>query len=72
MHGETGFLCTPGDLEDLAAHCLKLLRDENLRHEIGRRGRIYALQEFDVYRMVDQMASLYEELIESMLLRSPR
>lgn len=71
VHRETGFLCTPGDLEGQAVHCLKLLGDEKLCHEIGRRGRTYALQEFDVHRMVDQMAILYEELIESMLLRPP-
>jgi glycosyltransferase involved in cell wall biosynthesis len=65
VHGETGFLCSSGDLEDLAAHCLKLLGDEHLRVEIGQRGRVYAVQEFDVHRMVQQMAALYEELLES-------
>ena len=65
LHGETGYLCTPGDLDDLAVNCLLLLRDERLRTEMGQKGRAYAIQEFDVHRMVNQMATLYEELLES-------
>ena len=64
LHGETGYLCTPGDLDDLAANCLLLLRNERLRTEMGQKGRAYAIQEFDVHRMVNQMAALYEELLE--------
>ena len=63
LHGETGYQCNYGDLDDLTAHCLILLQDESLRTEMGRRGRNYALQEFDVHRMVSQMAALYEELL---------
>jgi glycosyltransferase involved in cell wall biosynthesis len=63
VSGKTGFLCTPGDLHDLSDHCLNLLRDKNLRTEMGRQGRAYALDEFDVYRMVDQTMALYENLL---------
>jgi len=65
LHGETGYLCTPGDLDDLAANCLLLLRDEHLSTEIGQKGRAYAIQEFDVRKMVNQVASMYEELVEN-------
>jgi len=65
LHGETGYLCNPGDLDDLAANCLLLLRDEHLRTEMGQKGRAYAIQEFDVYRMVSQIANLYDDLLEN-------
>ena len=65
LHGETGFQCDSGDLEDLAEHCLILLRDECLRAEMGRRGRNHAIHEYDVHKMVDQMAALYDELLIS-------
>ena len=64
LQGETGYQCNYGDLDGLAAYCLKLLRDERLRAEMGQRGRDHAIQEFDVHRMVQQMAALYEELLE--------
>jgi glycosyltransferase involved in cell wall biosynthesis len=64
IHGETGCLCAPGDLDDLAANCLLLLQDENLRTEMGKKGRFYAIQEFDVHRMVSQLTTLYEDLLE--------
>jgi glycosyltransferase involved in cell wall biosynthesis len=65
VHGETGYQCNYGDLDNLAAYSLKLLRDEHLRTEMGQRGRIFAIQEFDVHRMTHQMEALYEELLEN-------
>ncbi len=63
-HGETGFLCEPGEIAELAGHCLTLLRNPNLRRVMGQRGREFANREFDVRRMVAQIAYLYEVLLE--------
>jgi glycosyltransferase involved in cell wall biosynthesis len=63
-HGETGFLCAPGDLDGLTAHCLELLRDPARRRAMGTRGREWATSEFDVRSMVSQIADLYEGLLE--------
>jgi glycosyltransferase involved in cell wall biosynthesis len=65
IHGETGCLCTPGDLDDLAANCVILLQDESLRTEMGKKGRAYAIQEFDVHRMVSNLKTLYDDLLEN-------
>ncbi len=62
-HGKTGFLCDPGDLTDMAAYCVQLLRDRKLREKMGARGRERALQEFDIRHMVHQIESLYYELL---------
>ncbi len=37
--GVTGLLCRPGDPEDIAGQCLRLARDEALRHHTAEAGR---------------------------------
>ncbi len=63
--GETGFLCFPGDLDEMAACCLTLLQDSLMRQRMAESCRRFALEEFDVNRMVEQIALLYEEVIRS-------
>jgi glycosyltransferase involved in cell wall biosynthesis len=62
-HGETGYLCAPGNVEEAAGYCLELLRDLEKRRRMGQRGRAFARQEFDVRVMVAQIAALYEDLL---------
>jgi glycosyltransferase involved in cell wall biosynthesis len=61
--GKTGYLCQPGDLDAMAAGCLDLLRDAPLRANMADSCRKFALDEFDVNRMVEQIACLYEEIL---------
>lgn len=63
-HGETGYLGEPGDLQEMAGHCLVLLEDAGRRRMMGQRGREHALREFDVRTMVAQIAALYEQLLK--------
>jgi glycosyltransferase involved in cell wall biosynthesis len=63
LHGEVGYLCDSGDMDALAIHCLQLLRDPQLRHAMGRKGRKWAAREFDVRQMVAQIDGLYDELL---------
>jgi glycosyltransferase involved in cell wall biosynthesis len=35
-HGETGLLYRPGDVDELATACDRLLADEALRHKLGK------------------------------------
>lgn len=62
-HGETGYLCEPGDLDQAAAYCVQLLTQPTLHASMGTRGRNFALHEFDVRQMVSQIAALYETLL---------
>ncbi len=62
-HGETGYLCQPGELRPMADFCLTLLRNPELRRAMGARGQTFARQEFDVRQMVAQIAALYEQLL---------
>jgi glycosyltransferase involved in cell wall biosynthesis len=61
--GLTGYLCDPGDLDGLAAACLRLLEDPALRDEFGRRGQTVARREFDLREMITRIEDLYEALL---------
>jgi glycosyltransferase involved in cell wall biosynthesis len=62
-HGETGYLCQPGDLTQMASYCETLLKDPLLSRTMGERGRKFVLSEFDLNRMIFQIEALYRELL---------
>jgi len=47
VHGETGFLCAPGDSAELARRLAQLLDDDGLRRRMGDAGRRRAESEYD-------------------------
>lgn len=61
--GETGYLCPPGALDEMASRCIELLRDPDKRLAMGKRGQVYASKEFDVRQMVAQIDAVYTELL---------
>ena len=69
--GITGFLCDPGCLDSMAEACSRLLRNPQLRREMGRRGRERAIQEFSLDRMVGDIEALYTDLLEQEGIRIP-
>jgi glycosyltransferase involved in cell wall biosynthesis len=58
--GETGYLCQPGDLENMASCCTTLLQDARLRSSMAERCHQVALDEYDLNHMIAQIAELYE------------
>lgn len=63
LHGVTGLVVTPGDVEELAAALGLLLDDDSLRAELGRRARARLLDGFTLDVMVDRVLGVYEELV---------
>ena len=63
--GETGLVVPARDTEALTAAINRLLSDEKLRTEMGRKGRERARREFSHEIMVDRVLALYESLYES-------
>jgi glycosyltransferase involved in cell wall biosynthesis len=61
--GDNGYLCTPGEVEEMAKRCQELVRDPLKRLEMGKRGRAYATQEYDLRHMITQIEVLYEQLL---------
>ncbi|NOX44466.1 MAG: glycosyltransferase [Caldiserica bacterium] len=61
--GETGFLVAPGDYDAAAGRVLELLRDEDLRRELGTRGREHVRENFLITRLLRDWLSLIRELL---------
>jgi glycosyltransferase involved in cell wall biosynthesis len=62
LHGETGYLVTPRQPQEMAERILCLLSNDKLCDEMGYRAREYS-ERFSSERMVEQIASLYTELL---------
>lgn len=58
-HGECGLLYDVGDVESMAEGSLRILKDEELRREMGRKGRERAIAMFSSDRIVPQYEALY-------------
>jgi glycosyltransferase involved in cell wall biosynthesis len=67
VSGETGYLCPPGALDEMASCCLGLLQDAPLRQRMAVSCRQFAVTEFDLTHMVAKIAELYEEQIKKKL-----
>jgi glycosyltransferase involved in cell wall biosynthesis len=58
-HAKTGYLCNPGKVEEMAEYCVDLLENPKKCMEMGKMGREYALEEFDLNKMIKQIEELY-------------
>ncbi len=68
-NGETGFLVEPEDSKKLAESIIKLLSDENLRKEIGEKGREIVDPIFRKEYMLEKIIDLYNSLLDKELSR---
>ncbi len=64
-HNETGFLIGAEDVDALTGAIIKLLGNENLSREFGRRGREIAYRDFSSERQVEAVLSLYDSVLSS-------
>jgi len=64
-HGETGLLAPEGDAAGVAAHLDTLLADRGLGDEMGRRGREFACDVFDLRTQCGRLETLYDGVVNS-------
>lgn len=62
VHGETGLLCPPRDVEAFSQALGALLSDADLRARMGAAGRARLLAHFQAGHMVEQTLALYQRL----------
>lgn len=62
VHGETGFLFTPGDESALAAHLRTLLGDPALRARMSLAARAHVERNFDLGRQTAKLEAIYDEV----------
>tara|TARA_B100000780_G_scaffold278726_2_gene253375 strand:- start:10 stop:1173 length:1164 start_codon:yes stop_codon:yes gene_type:complete len=62
--GKTGCLVPARDPLALANSIEKLLNDDTMRIKFGKAGRVFAENQFDVYKIVQKHMSLYEAMLK--------
>ena len=62
-HGETGLVVPPGDVVALRNALACLFKDEQLRKDMGERGRLRVMTEFTAARMVSRTIELYRQIV---------
>lgn len=60
VDGETGFLCTPGDLDRFTSRTRQLLSDEELHQDMAEAARNRAVNVFDINRVVPTYENYYD------------
>ncbi len=69
IEGETGFLVPPKNPEALAEAIIKLLENKSLAHRMGMAGKERVKQHFPLEKMIRETESLYDSLLEKMMIR---
>ena len=59
-HGQTGFLLEPDDLDGLVAALVELVKNSQLRADIGRRARAYVEENHSLDRLPAYLSGLYD------------
>ena len=62
--GETGFLSEIGNVEKMSEDAVKLLQDQNLRRQFGRRGRELAISRYGTEIIIPQYIKFYEKVLD--------
>ena len=62
--GDTGWICRPGDVDDLARVLRSAVADRQALHVRGARARERIVREFSVERLVATTAARFEELLD--------
>ncbi len=65
VHGETGLLVPPRDVEALTSALRTLIQDADLRRKMGNTGRARALERFGIDRMLDAMEGVFASVVRS-------
>ena len=62
LDGVSGFLVPERDVEALAGRIEQLVRDPQLRARMGREGRAFVKQHYDIERLNDRLVGIYRSL----------
>jgi glycosyltransferase involved in cell wall biosynthesis len=68
IHGVTGFMSDPGNVEEMARYAVRLLSDDELLNQF----RINALEQakqFDIANILPDYESYYEEIIKNSIVK---
>jgi len=63
IDGKTGFLCEEGQVDDLAEKIKVLLRNPDLRNEMGQAGYRWVKDTFDLKAQTEKLEQFYDEIL---------
>ena len=63
IDGENGYLVSLADTQTIADRAIEILSDEKKQQAMGRRGREWAVEQFNTERVIPQYERLYERVI---------
>ncbi len=64
-HGENGWLVEPGDIDELAAVILKLLRSPDERARLGHEARRDAVTRYSWDQYIERLEQIYRDVLEN-------
>jgi glycosyltransferase involved in cell wall biosynthesis len=64
-NGVTGLIVEPGNADELAQAIVRLIRDPELRGNLGRAGREKVLNEYDPLKIARQNIEVYEQAVKA-------
>jgi rhamnosyl/mannosyltransferase len=64
QHGKTGYIVSPGNVEELAKSMRHLISNSRLRKEMGEAGRMRVEQHFTAAKMAAAMLEVYREMLK--------
>jgi glycosyltransferase involved in cell wall biosynthesis len=64
-NGRDGLLVAPADLEGLSEALARLMDDEALRERIAKSGRMRVMEQYDLRRSVEKLASIFTERVKN-------
>jgi len=64
VENETALLANLHDTTTFSTHLLKLVEDDGLRYRLGANSRQHVMQRFSYQRLVNDMSTLYHELLQ--------
>ncbi|MEP7337633.1 MAG: N-acetyl-alpha-D-glucosaminyl L-malate synthase BshA [Acidobacteriota bacterium] len=64
IDGENGYLVSLGDTQTIAERAIEILSDEKKQRAMGRRGREWAVEQFNTERVIPQYERLYERVMD--------
>ncbi len=59
VDGEMGFLCDVGDVGAMSEHALQILSEDKLRKRMGEAGRAWAIDQYQITRVIPQYQAYY-------------
>jgi colanic acid/amylovoran biosynthesis glycosyltransferase len=70
QNGESGFLVPERDADALAEKLEYLIEHSELWPEMGRKGRSYVEEHYDIEKLNDRLVEIYQRLLEGKLLNA--